>query len=165
MLLRGAAAGTPHLSLPTLAEEWARGTLRDPIQHFRARQRRSCPCCGYEGLFVSSGWRGVPDFRCPNCSSRPRDRQIALYFAATGISLRGRKILHFAPEWPLFRQLRREPGYVGGDIIRRRNANARVDITNIAFGLEPFDPHSLYCYGFTGRLYRVEVGIRGRLLP
>ena len=38
-------------------------------------------------------------------------------------------------------------------------------ITNIAFGLEPFDPHSLYCYGFTDRLYRVEVGIRGRLLP
>ncbi len=38
-------------------------------------------------------------------------------------------------------------------------------ITNIAFGVEPFDPESLYCYGFTGRLYRVEVGIRGRPLP
>lgn len=38
-------------------------------------------------------------------------------------------------------------------------------ITNIAFGVEPFDPESLYCYGFTGRLYRVEVGIRGLPLP
>jgi hypothetical protein len=38
-------------------------------------------------------------------------------------------------------------------------------ITNIAFGVEPFDPGSLYCYGFTGRLYRVEVGIQGRALP
>jgi sugar lactone lactonase YvrE len=38
-------------------------------------------------------------------------------------------------------------------------------ITNIAFGVEPFDPESLYCYGFTGRLYRVGVGIRGRTLP
>ncbi len=39
-------------------------------------------------------------------------------------------------------------------------------ITNIAFGVEPFDPESLYCYGFTGRLYRVEVGIPGKpLLP
>ncbi len=38
-------------------------------------------------------------------------------------------------------------------------------ITNIAFGVEPFDPYSLYCYGFTGRLYRVEVGIRGRPIP
>jgi len=38
-------------------------------------------------------------------------------------------------------------------------------ITNIAFGADPFDPYSLYCYGFTGRLYRVEVGIKGRPLP
>ncbi len=38
-------------------------------------------------------------------------------------------------------------------------------ITNIAFGVEPFDPESLYCYGFTGRLYRVNVGIRGKPLP
>ncbi|MFC1888736.1 SMP-30/gluconolactonase/LRE family protein [Thermodesulfobacteriota bacterium] len=38
-------------------------------------------------------------------------------------------------------------------------------ITNIAFGVEPFDPFSLYAYGFTGRLYQVEVGIRGLALP
>ena len=38
-------------------------------------------------------------------------------------------------------------------------------ITNIAFGVEPFDPESLYCYGFTGRLYRVEAGIPGLPLP
>ena len=38
-------------------------------------------------------------------------------------------------------------------------------ITNIAFGAEPFDPHSLYCYGFWGKLYRVRVGIRGKALP
>jgi sugar lactone lactonase YvrE len=38
-------------------------------------------------------------------------------------------------------------------------------VTNIAFGVEPFDPESLYCYGFTGKLYRVEVGIQGLPLP
>jgi sugar lactone lactonase YvrE len=38
-------------------------------------------------------------------------------------------------------------------------------ITNVAFGVEPFDPYSLYGYGFTGKLYRVEVGIRGKTLP
>ena len=38
-------------------------------------------------------------------------------------------------------------------------------ITNIAFGVEPFDPYSIYAYGFFGKLYRVEVGIRGRALP
>ena len=38
-------------------------------------------------------------------------------------------------------------------------------ITNVAFGMEPFDPCSLYCYGFTGKLYSAAVGIRGRPLP
>lgn len=38
-------------------------------------------------------------------------------------------------------------------------------ITNIAFGADPFDPYSLYGYGFTGRLYRAEVGIEGQPLP
>jgi len=38
-------------------------------------------------------------------------------------------------------------------------------ITNIAFGVEPFDPYSMYAYGFFGKLYRVEVGIRGKALP
>ena len=48
-------------------------------------------------------------------------------------------MLHFAPEWPLFRLYRREPGYVGGDLIRRRNANAIVDITRIDFPDDYFD--------------------------
>ena len=37
-------------------------------------------------------------------------------------------------------------------------------ITNVAFGKAPFDPHLLYCYGFTGRLYRADVGIPGQPL-
>ena len=37
--------------------------------------------------------------------------------------------------------------------------------TNVAFGMEPFDPFSLYSYGFTGRVYRIRVGIRGLALP
>jgi sugar lactone lactonase YvrE len=37
--------------------------------------------------------------------------------------------------------------------------------TNIAFGVAPFDPLSVYCYGFTGRVYRAFLGIPGRPLP
>jgi len=37
--------------------------------------------------------------------------------------------------------------------------------TNIAFGKDPFDPDSLYAYGFTGSLYRINIGIPGRQLP
>lgn len=127
------------LNLAVLAEEWGRGTLRDPLQHFRARTRRCCPACGFEGHFVSSGWNGQEAFRCPNCSSRPRDRQIALIIERQDIDLTAGRILHFAPEWPLFRRLKDVPGYVGGDIIQRRNANAVVDITKIQFGDDTFD--------------------------
>lgn len=38
-------------------------------------------------------------------------------------------------------------------------------ITNIAFGVEPFDPYSIYAYGFFGKVYQVEVGIQGKTLP
>lgn len=127
------------LNLAVLAEEWGRGTLRDPLQHFRARTRRHCSCCGFEGHFVSSGWNGQEAFRCPNCSSRPRDRQIALILERAGIDLAKGQVLHFAPEWPLFRKLKDNPGYVGGDIIQRRNANAVVDITKIQFEDARFD--------------------------
>jgi len=37
--------------------------------------------------------------------------------------------------------------------------------TNVAFGVPPFDPLSLYGYGFTGRLYRASTGIPGLPLP
>lgn len=57
----------------------------------------------------------------------------------TGTDLLGKKVLHFAPEWPLFCKLRREPGYVGGDIQWRRNANAIVDITKIQYPDQHFD--------------------------
>jgi SAM-dependent methyltransferase len=121
------------------AEEWTRGTLRDPVQHFQTRVQRSCPVCGYSGYFVSAKWRSVREFRCPNCSSRPRDRQIALMVAQMGLTFKGKRILHFAPEWPLFRKLRHESGYVGGDIQKRRNATAFVDITDIKFPDASFD--------------------------
>lgn len=37
--------------------------------------------------------------------------------------------------------------------------------TNVAFGVDPFDPYSLYAYGFSGKVYRFPVGIRGLPLP
>jgi sugar lactone lactonase YvrE len=37
--------------------------------------------------------------------------------------------------------------------------------TNLAFGVAPFDPLSLYAYGFSGRVYRASLGIPGRPLP
>lgn len=124
---------------PVLMEEWVRSTFRDPAQHFAPRRVRQCPCCGYEGYFASANYKRGPEMRCPNCASRPRDRFLSKVMKETGCDLKGRRILHFAPEWPVFRQLKNEPGYIGGDIIKRRNANAVVDITNVDAPDDNFD--------------------------
>ena len=120
-------------------KEWVRGTVRDPKQHLEARPVRHCPCCGHDGKFVSAKRNSVREFRCPWCASRPRDRQIALLLERLNLDLPRLDVLHFAPEWWLFRRLDGAPGYVGGDIIERRNANAVVDATAIAYPDASFD--------------------------
>ena len=127
---------------PVFLEEWVRSYWRNPAQLFAVGRRQPdyvCPCCQFTGGFVESGRGGVAAFRCPNCSSRPRDRQIQLIIDLLDYDFSGKHILHFAPEWPLFRRLKDEAGYVGGDIIKRRNANAIVDITNINYPDGHFD--------------------------
>ncbi|SOH92799.1 Methyltransferase domain-containing protein [Monaibacterium marinum] len=120
-------------------KEWLRGTIRDPKQHLQVRKSRYCPCCQRTGKFVSAKKTGPVEFRCPWCASRPRDRQIALLFERMDLDLESLRVLHFAPEWWLFRRLNGTPGYVGGDIIQRRNANAVVDATAISFADQSFD--------------------------
>ena len=119
---------------------WLRALVRDPKQFFRNRDICECSSCGYRGFFATARKGHVhAAFRCPNCESRPRDRNIALFFQKNALIFDGKSILHIAPEWPLFRQLKAEPGYVGGDIQKRRNANSIVDITSINFDSNHFD--------------------------
>lgn len=127
------------MSFIDLSQEWIRGAWRDPVQFFQVRKKRLCPCCDYTGAFVSAKKRGSREFRCPNCKSRPRDRQIGLILSRSGLDFKDKAILHFAPEWWLFLRLRHMNNYVGGDIISRRNANAKVDITNIQYPDDCFD--------------------------
>ena len=119
---------------------WLRALVRDPKQFVRNRDICECSSCGYRGFFATARKGHVhAAFRCPNCESRPRDRNIALFFQKNALIFDGKSILHIAPEWPLFRQLKAEPGYVGGDIQKRRNANSIVDITSINFDSNHFD--------------------------
>ncbi len=125
---------------PIQLKVWSRALVRDPMQFSRVRDVCQCSFCGYVGFFATARKGHVhAAFRCPNCESRPRDRNIALFLEKNSFRLEGKKVLHLAPEWPLFRKLRNEPGYVGGDILRRRNANAIVDITSINFPSKHFD--------------------------
>jgi SAM-dependent methyltransferase len=130
-------AGAEGVGIATRFEEWARGTLRDPLQHFRSRRARHCPACDHEGYFISAGPRR--EARCPNCSSKERDRIFALYLQRYGIRPEGRTILHFSPERPFFRQWKNLTGYVAGDVKASSVANAIVDITDIQFDEGTFD--------------------------
>lgn len=120
-----------------LAEEWARGFLRDPGQYFAARRPRHCTVCDYHGRFMTGP--GRRERRCPNCGSRERDRMIGLHLRRTGLSVAGRRVLHLAPEASFYRQWRGRPGYVAADLVRTRTSERRVDITAIDFPDAHFD--------------------------
>lgn len=125
------------MNLLVLAEELARGTLRDPLQHFRRRTVRTCTVCSYSGFFLSAATR--QEARCPNCASKERDRVIALHMNQHGAGVQGKRILHFSAERPFFRRWRNLEGYVAGDIKPNRYANATVDVTDIGFPDDHFD--------------------------
>jgi len=60
---------------------WLRVLVRDPKQFVRNRDICECSSCGYKGFFATARKGHVhAAFRCPNCESRPRDRNIALFF-------------------------------------------------------------------------------------
>jgi SAM-dependent methyltransferase len=57
-----------------------------------------CPCCGYSGKFWSFGIPMRPGALCPSCDSLERHRLLALAIERGEIDIRGRSVLHFAPE-------------------------------------------------------------------
>ena len=124
------------------AEEWIRGTLRDPLQHFEKRTPRICPICNYAGYFVSMRMRGRREARCPNCASLERHRQFALILKERAVDLRNASVLHFAPE-RVFQKLHGDlPDYVMGDVNPKARYGSRLrklDISAIDFPDASFD--------------------------
>lgn len=81
---------------------------------------RECNICGYSGMFKATGLPPRFDARCPSCESLERHRHQALWVQNNMGHLRGRRILHFAPE-PILRKLYGELAstYRSADIGRR----------------------------------------------
>ena len=125
------------MNLSVFAQEYLRAAMRKPGQFLQARPARLCTICGHEGRFLDVGPR--PEARCPNCSSKERDRIMGLYLRRNGIEMDGKALLHFSPERPFFRLWKNNPNYVAGDVKLSRVANAVVDITDIQFGDGHFD--------------------------
>jgi SAM-dependent methyltransferase len=58
----------------------------------------TCPCCGFVGRFTHHGGIGRQGVVCPQCRSVERHRLVTLAVQRGFIDLRGRRVLHFAPE-------------------------------------------------------------------
>jgi SAM-dependent methyltransferase len=108
-----------------LAAAW----LHDRRQFSRPWLARTCPICGYIGMFISVGHPPRWDARCPQCGSRERHRLMHLWVhEAGGDRLTGKRILHFAPEKAVAQRLRNNPLYETADL-HQPGVTHRVDIT------------------------------------
>jgi SAM-dependent methyltransferase len=108
-----------------LAAAW----LHDRRQFAEPRLPRTCPICGYTGMFISVGHPPRWDARCPQCGSRERHRLMDLWIhEGGGDRLADKRILHFAPEKTLMRQMRNNPLYETADL-QQSGVTHQVDIT------------------------------------
>ena len=108
-----------------LAAAW----LHDRRQFSRPWLARVCPICGYTGMFISVGHPPRWDARCPQCGSRERHRLMHLWVhEGGGDRLAGKRILHFAPEKTVVREMRGNPLYETADL-HQPGVTHRVDIT------------------------------------
>lgn len=90
-----------------LANLWWRSVVswRQTVVRFSRHDRfpRVCNVCGYEGRFTPAGGGLRLDAKCPRCNSAERHRLFKLWLDANPDALRGKDVLHFAPEKGLSR--------------------------------------------------------------
>jgi len=116
--------------LRRLAGAW----LQDQRQFREPRLPRTCPICGYRGVFISVGHPPRWDARCLNCGSRERHRLVHLWATdGGGDKLAGKRILHFAPEKAMMKRMRGNPLYETADL-HQPGVTHRVDIARVPLG-------------------------------
>jgi SAM-dependent methyltransferase len=105
--------------------------LTDRRQFARSWLARTCPICGYHGMFIGVGHPPRWDARCPQCGSRERHRLMHLWVTEGGADrLAGKRILHFAPEKAVLRRMRGNRLYETADL-HQPGVTHRVDITRM----------------------------------
>lgn len=121
---------------------------------------KRCGVCGTQVarfLPYRGGWESLPNlmqaldivgsdvenFECPSCGSHDRERHLLLYLSATGLlsDLRGKNVLHFAPERRLPKKiLDVAPAcYVKCDLYPQEPGMVRVDMVSMPFPDSSFD--------------------------
>jgi SAM-dependent methyltransferase len=101
-----------------LSDPLDRASLMRTVDACRSIRPASCPCCGYEGRFLTAGDNARLGAECPACTALERHRLAALAFDRGFLDFRGKDVLHFAPEPPIkpLVQLSRPASYVTADI-------------------------------------------------
>ena len=113
--------------------------LRDRGQFARKIIPRTCPICGFHGIFISVGKPARWDARCLNCGCRERHRLTWLWIHESGQDrFAGKKILHFAPEKVWMRKMRGNPLYETADWLQP-GVTHKVDITDVALPNASYD--------------------------
>lgn len=85
----------------------------------------------------------VDNYECPRCGSHDRERHLFMYLGASGLlsALRGKDVLHFAPEKRL-QKIIRDAGpsrYLGCDLYPTRPDIKQVDMLDMDFDVDSFD--------------------------
>ncbi|HET7561915.1 MAG TPA: methyltransferase domain-containing protein [Rhodanobacteraceae bacterium] len=122
--------------------------------------RCHCIVCGHDVwrfMPYRSGTRGAPPlmrtlamvgsdpdrFECPRCGAHDRERHLLMYLRAAGIleDLRGKAVLHFAPEKRLSRFVAAAgpSRYIQADLFPNAPGVQRVDMLDMQFGDGSFD--------------------------
>lgn len=122
-----------------VAARYAIAWLQDRRQFNRRQLPRTCPICGFHGLFTAVGRPVRWNARCPACDSRERHRLVHLYYEKAGIYAdKSLKILHFAPETFMIERMKDHPGYIASDPKMSYVAH-REDIRAISYPDDSFD--------------------------
>lgn len=132
-------------------------TLRAVAYRFGGPRNAKCVLCGHAlyrfipyrltpSRFISAiemVGSNVRQFQCPWCGGHDRERHLFLYMTAAGLlpDLKGRRVLHFAPEARLsLRIIAAKPArYVRCDLEPRSAEVERVDMLQMPFESGAFD--------------------------
>lgn len=93
-------------------------------------QEAECPCCGYKGKFESFGTPVRIGANCPSCESKERHRLFSLAMRNGFIDIKGKSVLHFAPEPVVQKLLISSCAYKSADI-EPGKADLLIDIQAI----------------------------------
>ena len=123
----------------TRARRLAAAWWQDRRQFQNGKLARTCPICGYHGVFVSVGHPARWDARCLDCGSRERHRLLHLWITeGGGDKLAGKRILHFAPEKAFMRRMRGNALYETADLLQA-GVTHQVDITDTKLPSASYD--------------------------